>query len=248
MTDTLSPSAALSAAPSSAASAPDARASVVDERDASGATVSRTSLLNGVPHGETVRYGPHGLPLLEANFEHGALCGPMRVFDVHGALVQESHYMDGKLHGVTTMYQDGRIASRQHHMLGVLHGESVCYAPSGLLTSRTTYEAGRLEREALFMHDGVIVRRARYSHDVLEGETRDYASDGMLVQSSPYRANLLHGTVRRFGPDGQLMQERRYLHGKPQGEWRSVDAAAPHDATANAAPRLVKHLEKWVRG
>jgi antitoxin component YwqK of YwqJK toxin-antitoxin module len=245
MTDTLSSLAAVSAAPSGAT---DAHASVVEERDAAGALVSRTSMLKGVPNGEMVRYGPTGLPVLQANFAHGALAGPMRIFDAHGTLMQESHYMDGKPHGVTTMYQDGCVASRQHHVLGVLHGESVCYAASGLVTSRMTYEAGRLEREAQFMHENVIVRRARYSRGVLEGETRDYASDGTLVQSSPYRANLLHGTARRFDAHGQVMQERRYLLGKPQGKWRSVDAAASPDATANGAPRLVKNLEKWVRG
>ena len=51
------------------------------------------------------------------------------------------------------------------------------------------------------------------------------------------------GTVRRFGADGQVTQERRYLHGKPQGEWRSAAAPAAGDAS-----RLVRHLEKWVRG
>jgi hypothetical protein len=68
------------------------------------------------------------------------------------------------------------------------------------------------------------------------------------VQSSPYQHDLLHGTVRRFGPDGQLREERRYAKGKPQGDWRNVAAAAPQDDAAGAAPRLVKHLEKWVRG
>jgi antitoxin component YwqK of YwqJK toxin-antitoxin module len=129
----------------------------------------------------------------------------------------------------------------------VLHGESVSYAPSGLVTSRLTYEAGKLDREALFMTDGVIVRRMNYRHGLLEGETREYARDGKLVQSSPYRANLLHGTVRRFAPDGSVQEERVYQQGKPQGEWRSVDAA-PTAGDAPAAPRLIKHFEKWVRG
>jgi antitoxin component YwqK of YwqJK toxin-antitoxin module len=123
----------------------------------------------------------------------------------------------------------------------------VSYAPSGLVSSRMSYEAGRLEREALFMHDGVVVRRARYTHGLLEGEACDYSGEGALVQSSPYRANLLHGTVRRFDADGQVMQERRYLQGKPQGAWRNVAGpATPTEPTGG--PRLVKNIEKWVRG
>src|SRR3546814_6858403 len=67
---------------------------------------------------------------------------------------------------------------------------------------------------------------------MLEGETLDYARDGSLVQASPYRANLLHGTVRRFGANEQVMEERQYKQGKPQGEWRSVDTAAPGTSSA----------------
>jgi antitoxin component YwqK of YwqJK toxin-antitoxin module len=110
-----------------------------------------------------------------------------------------------------------------------------------------TYEAGKLEREAVFMHDGVVVKRARYSKGKLEGETREYAANGALVQSSPYQADLLHGTVRRFAPDGTVMQERLYRQGKPQGEWHAPDAGAPQAGGA-PGPRLVKNLEKWVRG
>ena len=246
MTDTLSPTAP-SASPASPPLAADARVHVVEERDKDGNLVGRASMLNGKPHGEMVRYGPAGLPVLESHFANGVLHGPMKVFDAQGGLVQESHYQAGKLHGISTLYQDGCVASRQQHVLGVLHGESVTYAPSGLVTSRMSYEAGKLEREALFMHDGTVVRRARYSHGLLEGETAEYSEAGALVQSSPYRANLLHGTVRRFGADGQVMQERRYLKGKPQGDWRSVTVAAPAAEPAGG-PRLVKHLEKWVRG
>jgi hypothetical protein len=82
---------------------------------------------------------------------------------------------------------------------------------------------------------------------LLEGETRDYARDGALVQSSPYRANLLHGTVRRFAPDGSVLEERVYQQGKPQGEWRRVEAA-PGAGGSPAAPGLAGRFEKWVRG
>jgi antitoxin component YwqK of YwqJK toxin-antitoxin module len=122
----------------------------------------------------------------------------------------------------------------------------VTYAPSGLVTSRLTYEAGKLSREALFLHDGVVVRRAIYRNGLLEGETRDYAADGALVQSSPYRLDLLHGTVRRFAPDGQVSAERRYADGKPLGAWQSPAASAA--TRADGSPRMVKQLEKWVRG
>jgi antitoxin component YwqK of YwqJK toxin-antitoxin module len=241
----LSPPAA-PAAPASASSE-DGVAQIVEEHDEAGRLAGRASMMAGVPHGESTRYAPDGTLLLQANFAHGALNGPLRSFDEQGVPLQHAHYLNGKAHGVVTVYQEGCLAARQHYVHGVLHGESVSYAPSGLVTSRMTYEAGKLDREALFMTDGVIVRRMNYRLGLLEGETREYARDGALVQSSPYRANLLHGTVRRFAPDGSVIEERAFQQGKPQGEWRKVDAA-PAPGSAPAAPRLVKHFEKWVRG
>jgi antitoxin component YwqK of YwqJK toxin-antitoxin module len=227
---------------SAAASAPV----IVDEHDAAGQCIARTSLLNGVPHGEALRYGPGGVRVFQAHYVAGKLCGPLRLFDEQGVLIQESVYEAGVLHGPTTLYANGRASARRHYAMGVLQGESVTYAPSGLVTSRLTYEAGKLSREALFLHDGVVVRRATYRNGLLEGETRDYAADGALVQSSPYRLDLLHGTVRRFAPDGQVSAERRYADGKPLGAWQSPAASAA--TRADGPPRMVKQLEKWVRG
>ncbi|CAG4912123.1 toxin-antitoxin system YwqK family antitoxin [Paraburkholderia gardini] len=217
---------------------------VVDVHDDAGHLVTRMSFAGDVQHGEMVRYGPGGTVLLNAMFALGALSGPLRAFDASGAPLIEAHYVDGKLHGLVTTWQKGALASRQHYALGVLNGESLSYAPGGLVTLCVKYVKGVPDGEALFMHDGVVVRRVRYRLGVLEGESLDYAEDGALSQVSPYRADLLDGTVRRYGPDGQVMQERRYVRGKPQGAWRAISATGD----AAAAPRLTERLERWVRG
>jgi antitoxin component YwqK of YwqJK toxin-antitoxin module len=219
---------------------------VVEQRDANGALLARTSLLGGVPHGPMTRCTPDGTPTFDAHYAHGVLSGPMHAFDPPGVLVKEAHYADGKEHGVTTLYQDGRVSLRQGFVAGVLHGESVSYAPSGQVASRLPYAAGKLEGEAVYLHEGVVVRRARYRAGVLEGETREYAADGTMVQSLPYHAGLLHGTARRFDPDGRVMAERRYASGKPQEAWRSVDA--PVAGAAGGLPKIVSNFEKWVKG
>ncbi|HZZ12901.1 MAG TPA: toxin-antitoxin system YwqK family antitoxin [Paraburkholderia sp.] len=219
---------------------------VVDEHDAAGRCIARTSLLDGVPHGEALRYGAGGVRVFQAHYVAGKLCGPLRLFDEQGVLIQESAYEAGLLHGASTLYTHGRPTARRQYVMGALHGESMTYAPSGLVTSRLNYEAGKLSREALFLHDGVVVRRAAYRNGLLEGESRDYAADGALVQSAPYRLDLLHGTVRRYAPDGQVSAERRYADGKPLGAWQSPAAStAPR---ADGPPRMVRQLEKWMRG
>jgi antitoxin component YwqK of YwqJK toxin-antitoxin module len=236
-----------SRSPLASTSPPQAQGHVViEQRDAKGAIVGRDALLNGVPHGPMTRCTPDGQPKMEAHYAHGALSGALRAYDPPGVLVKEAQYVDGKEHGVTTLYQDGRVAARQGYAAGVLQGESVSYAPSGQVTSRLPYRAGKLEGEAVFLHEGVVVRRARYHAGVLEGETREYAADGTLVQSLPYHAGLLHGTARRFDPDGQVMAERRYVSGKPQEGWREIDA--PVAGQAAGLPKIVSNFEKWVKG
>jgi antitoxin component YwqK of YwqJK toxin-antitoxin module len=235
----------LAAAQAGGVSAPAGVAVVVDEHDEAGQCIARTSLLDGVPHGEALRYGAGGVRVFQAQYVAGKLCGPLRLFDEQGVLIQESAYQAGLLHGATTLYANGRASARRQYAMGVLHGESVTYAPSGLVTSRMIYEAGKLSREAVFLHEGVVVRRASYRNGMLEGETRDYAADGALMQSSPYRLDLLHGTVRRFAPDGQVSAERRYADGKPLGAWQSPSATATR---ADGPPRMVRQLEKWMRG
>lgn len=219
----------------------------VEAFDEAGRCVARTAMLGGVPHGETLRYGKDGVRVLQAHYVGGKLCGPLRVFDESGALAQESVYEADLLHGPLSAYQDGRLAARRHYVLGVQHGESVTYAPSGLMTSRQFYEAGKLARESVFMHEGVVVRRANYRDGLLEGETRDYAADGTLTQSAPYQRGLLHGTLRRFAPNGEVSAERRYANGKPLGPWQSPLAAAPQ-TDDKGAPRMMRNLEKWMRG
>ncbi|WP_242538871.1 toxin-antitoxin system YwqK family antitoxin [Trinickia acidisoli] len=219
---------------------------VVEQRAENGAVIARTSLLNGVPHGPMTRCTPDGKPTFDAHYAHGALSGPLRAFDPPGVPVKEAHYVDGKEHGVTTLYQEGRVAARQRYVAGILQGESVSYAPSGQVTSRLHYQAGKLEGEGVYLYEGVVVRRARYRAGALEGETREFAADGTLVQSLPYHAGLLHGTARRFDPDGGVSAERRYVSGKPQEAWRNVDA--PLAGAASGLPKVVANFEKWVKG
>jgi antitoxin component YwqK of YwqJK toxin-antitoxin module len=222
-------------------------ARVVEEHDAAGRLVARASFAGGQPHGRMERYGAQGVPLLAADYIDGRLEGWVRIHDADGAIALEALHAAGVPNGPCDIYQDGRLACRQHYVDGVLEGECIGFAPCGQATSRSTYRQGKLDGESVFLHEGVVVRRSRYRQGRLEGETREYAPDGTLLQCSPYRADLLHGTVRRFGPQGEVTQQRPYLDGVPQGEWR--DVAAPPGAGAGAGkPSFAQRLERWVRG
>jgi antitoxin component YwqK of YwqJK toxin-antitoxin module len=80
------------------------------------------------------------------------------------------------------------------------------------------------------------------------GESIDFAPDGTIVQSCNYRANLLNGPVRRYWPNGELMEEVMYRDGKPQGAPARYDARGHRTDNAEATPAILERLQKLVRG
>ncbi len=109
------------------------------------------------------------------------------------------------------------------------------------------YVAGALEGESQFFHEGSLVRRSRYRKGKLEGETIDYHAEGHPVQSAHYKANVLHGTLRRYWPNGEAMEEFEYRAGKPVDGPRRFSAKGVQTGLGKGAAML-NRFEKIVRG
>jgi hypothetical protein len=63
-----------------------------------------------------------------------------------------------------------------------------------------------------------------------------------------YRANLLHGPVRRYWPDGRMMEEQSYQKGKPLAPPERFDAEGRRLAPGAATPSLLVRLESLFKG
>lgn len=212
-----------------------------------GRLLARNELVDGLPHGKLERFGPSGLPQLNAHYEQGLLDGPFKVFDDDGNLVQEADYSAGKQHGLTRIFSNGRCIAEQHYVHGQLQGESVFYDEGGNLVARQNFRLGKLEGLSQFYSHGVLVRKAGYRAGLLDGECADYDLQGHLVQVANYKANVPHGLTRRFGPDGKLREEILYRDGKPA----SLPAvAAPLVAPTAPQPDsgLLARLEQFLKG
>jgi antitoxin component YwqK of YwqJK toxin-antitoxin module len=131
---------------------------------------------------------------------------------------------------------------------GVLSGPALTYDEAGLLTARLNYANGQIQGPAEFFHEDVRMRRSHYKAGLLEGESVDYDRQGKIVQTCVYRANVLHGSMRRFWPGGELMEEVSYRNGVPVDAPVRYDTRGRRTDNAAAAPDLLERLQKLVRG
>lgn len=220
----------------------------IEERDDTGRLLLRCAMAGGALHGDYEEYGPAGLPALAAHFAHGKLHGTMRAYGPDGALVQRGEFRHGAAHGLMETFVNGRRVAAQEMADGVASGPSLSYDEAGQVTARLTFAAGKPDGPATFYHEGREVRSAVYRNGLLDGEAVDRDGHGTVVQRCTYRANLLHGAVRRFWPDGALMEEVHYRDGVPVEEPARYDRRGKRIGHAEAAPALFERIKALLRG
>lgn len=215
-----------------------------------GLPLARVTCAGALLQGPATLFHPNGAPAMQAEYRDGLSHGLLALTDEAGLPVQDSQRVNGMADGVTTTYyRSGKPMVTQRYAAGVLNGETLCYAESGDVSAQLRYILGQLDGEATYFAEGRLVRRERYRAGLLEGETQDYGAQPTPCQITPYRANVVHGAVRRFWPNGQLMEEVAYRNGKPAGDVSRFDQAGREILAETAATTgLMKHLEKLVKG
>ena len=220
----------------------------VDERDAQGRLVGSHWLRQGVLHGRMERYWPNGKVQLSANYDSGQLDGLLYQFDEYGDPLQVASYVQGRQHGLTRVFVQGRCVSEQNFVDGVAHGTAVTNNSAGQPSAKMHFVNGQIEGPASFFHDGRVVRQAGYQAGLLAGEVSDFDRDGGLVHVATHRANVLEGPVRRYWPSGALMEEVIYAKGLPLGAPMRLDDKGRQLDNGKAEAGLLARLEKLVRG
>lgn len=220
---------------------------VVEQFDAQGRPLLRCTLVDGAPDGLFEQVDPESGNRFQARFREGQMEGPMTLHDASGALLQSCAYRAGRLHGTMKTFEQGRCISQQQYVRGQLHGPSMAFDEAGRPSARLHYAAGALEGPAEYFHEGRCVRRSHYHQGRLEGESIDFTAEGEVAQTCTYRADLLHGPLRRFWPDGALMEEIVYEQGVPVGapvrrdaQGRDLDDAADRSSLGDRLQRLVR--------
>jgi antitoxin component YwqK of YwqJK toxin-antitoxin module len=149
--------------------------------------------------------------------------------NIGGKPVQDKGCIDlslglGEQHGLLRVYVKGQCLSEQTYAHGQLHGPSQSFDASGQVVARMPYVNGELEGLVQFYYEGSVMRRAQYRKGLLHGPSSDYDPQGDLVQECHFEANVLQGRLRRFWPNGEVMEELFYKNGKPVAPPKRYDA------------------------
>jgi antitoxin component YwqK of YwqJK toxin-antitoxin module len=110
------------------------------------------------------------------------------------------------------------------------------------------YVNGELEGLVQFYNENVEIRRSTYLKGLLHGKSTDFDAQGGVVQECHYEANVLQGPLRRFWPDGELMELVVYRDAKPVGAPKRHDAKGRETEPVGATPGLLDRLQHLVRG
>lgn len=110
-----------------------------------GDTISLTSLMKGVLHGEMITYHENGQRKELATYTDGSLTGPFKAYDNEGTVVFEGNLTDGKKSGTwVTWYDDTQKRQECQYENDALSGRCTYWFIDGHLQREETYSDGKL--------------------------------------------------------------------------------------------------------
>ena len=102
-----------------------------------------TSYVNGVYHGNYMKFNERGQLELKASYKNNKLHGPWGRYRF-GRPETTANYRDGELDGVYKEYynRDGKLQKEIHYKMGVQHGPYRFYNEEGAITLEYEYKDG----------------------------------------------------------------------------------------------------------
>lgn len=116
--------------------------------------------------------------------------GMYKAYLENGDLVEEAHYLEGKLDGKRKIYKGKSVEIEEFYENNVMNG---------------TYK--------VFYPDGTVKLERPYNHGILEGMVKGYYPSGAIKEEVTFVDNMEQGPFREFHENGQVMWEGSYLNG-----------------------------------
>jgi len=160
----------------------------------------------------------------ESHYLNGHLHGLSTVYSREGNILGQSIFINNKREGKTVQYYaDGKIYSIQHFLEGKRHGTQTYFYPQGSIKAQIPYVKGTLDgRVALYYQNGQQKRELHFIHGNLNGLEREWDENGALRIEILYAHNNPAISAKQWHPNGQLAKEYVY-HGDPDNydyyEW-----------------------------
>lgn len=115
-------------------------------------------------------------------------------------------------------YPDGTLRYEGYFLAGKPAGEMKRYYPDGKLQARMEYRGDTVEA-VLYSRKSDCSMRGKYIGRKKQ-DTWEYFKNDCLLMKEEYRDQVLHGKTVRFFSTGNPAEEKGWVNGKPEGEWK----------------------------
>lgn len=129
-----------------------------------GSLLSRESFKDGICVAKET-YFPSGSPETMTYFYKGQLHGEKKVFGASGDPIAVENYSYGKLHGLSTYFQNGYKYLESPYKLGKKEGIERQYIDGESIVEETEYHAGLKHGPSTFYSDGISKTEWYYNND-----------------------------------------------------------------------------------
>ncbi|MEZ5070050.1 MAG: hypothetical protein R2751_03540 [Bacteroidales bacterium] len=210
----------------------------VQIRYPNGQVSSEGTMRDGKPDGSWRTYYVTGVVKSEGKRTNFLLDSIWNFYDQTGNLEQQISYQLGDKSGYSLRYQfdnprapgQATLAARELYVNGKREGNSYYYYPTGELKQVIFYKDGRKQGLAQeFSTDSVLISVVEYKDNYMinrerlnrtdpeglrQGTWRSYYESGRIKKEEHFLDNQLHGYVREFDGQGNLVLALRYDRGK----------------------------------
>lgn len=174
-----------------------------------------------VPH-QSASFGTQLYPQRLSSLAAVACHGFERRYGDDGQLLSERACAHGQWHGVSrSFYPDAphqlqQLAEYEH---GLAHGPRRLYGADGELVALERWERGLRHGQWQRWRAGALIEQLEYERGALAGTSHHYYDDGSPRAVRNWREGQLHGPAQDWHPNGHLWASRRYVYGRPDGDF-----------------------------
>ncbi len=148
--------------------------------------------------------------------------GPLIRREKDGTLLEESHYVDGRLNGEKRLYYKGKLYSVMHYINDTPHGKFISYFQgTDVVHQEGQYVRGKMEGKwKTYYPSGKLKEVVTFKDNEENGPFVEYYDNGKIKAEGTYKdGDNEHGLLLLYNPFGVLYKKMQCDHGKCRTIW-----------------------------
>jgi TonB family protein len=174
-------------------------------------------MLNGISY----QYS-FGKVVNESNYLNGKLHGIWKSWNTNGTQIEQKNYKDGQLNGECIFWWNGIMLKSENYLNGAKNGRFAQYNREGLLINYTWYTSDRKDSVLEFHKNGELAKRIKIDNIDFQNVVLDeaFTENGNLYYRTSYVNDMKSGLWTQYYRSGVKKYEIKYILGNAQGKCR----------------------------